>query len=210
MSDFYAAGYHPRIDPRGEARLVEWLRQQVRSGYLNQDNSHYRRPMFEHRTTAHSIDWEMYVWNYVNMSVAEVPSHGYIQLLRSTNSRGATNDTWYAIRCMPPTEEEFYLWRDGTNCPPPSQQLSARDMQTHLGYNRQYNLTLQQRIGLYSNSQRGLCHLHSQIVADMAALGHNLIGFACFSLALSAGSSGAMNPVPIAGELAGRVRVGPP
>lgn len=204
MSAFYAAGYHPRIDPQGEQRLEEWLRQQVRSGYLNRDHPHFRQPMAEHRTAAHGIHWEMYIWNYVDMRVAEVPSKGYIQLLRSTNDRSVLNDNWYAIRCMPPTQEEYYLWRFGCSSPPQDQRASARELQMHLGYNRQYNLTLQQRIGRYHASQRGLCHLHSQIVSELAALGRNLIAIACFQLAINVGSGGAMNPVPIAGELAGR------
>jgi hypothetical protein len=138
------------------------------------------------------------------MRVAQIPSQGYIQLMRSTNRAGVSNNTWYAIRCLPIRQEEFNLWRYGNSSGPAEQRMSARDMQMHLGYNRQYNLTLQQRIRQYNYGQRGLCDLHSRIVADMAALGRNLIAIACFQLAANVGSGGAMNPVPIAGEIAGR------
>ena len=203
-SVFYVDGYQPATDRQAEAHLMQWLKAQVQSGQLNPGNGAGRRPMCEDRRDQYGIVWERRVWNFVDMQVAGVPSKGYIELLQSTNRSGMSSQTWYAIRCLPETEDLYYIWRHGTNSPSSDQRCNAMDMRLHLGYNRQYNRTLADRIR-HDNGWRGTSDLHASVVADMAQLGRSLIAIACFQLSIAVSISRAMNPIPLSGEMAGRM-----
>ena len=202
MADYFlVTGYGPRSSADDGQRLLQWLRRLVASGELTRVHGARRpRQRWHERQEGRGGGWyremEMKLWDFTAMG-EQVRTKGWVMASReiATNQQGLTGDNtnWEAIRCLPESESEMQNWgRDAW--------VNRQERMMVTGFNRQYNLTLRDR--LMRPQVPHIAHLHT--VGAMRQQAISLISRACMELAMSVGSGQAMNPVPIAGELAGR------
>jgi len=184
---FRAVGFAPRPPSEEEQwrqRLERWLRRTVQRGEFNRRR---QMPEFLILRTA-DRHHEQKLWNFMAMGNV-LESRGYVGLLRMVRSfqpdpyEASTVEEviviWEAVRCLPENEADLRRW----NYTP----SSRTEAEVHLGYNRQYNLTLRDRL------LRGYTpkYAHRDAVGAIDEQGRQLLWRSVSELVVSAASASA-------------------
>jgi hypothetical protein len=201
------AGWSPRSYAAGQnwMELRDWLQGVIRSGELTRRQNP--------RTPRERWQWERSLgggsrescdqkaWDYSLMGSNQFTKGPGWVIGRRVETGGPSahqNDVDYffcALRCLPVVKQKAEYW--GYNVDDLYRERLV------IGYNQQYNRTLEAR--LRAHRPLWAWELHDNAVHSMHAQAQRLILTGALQIAVSAGSGEAFNPVPIAGEIGGRL-----